>query len=93
MPHSPTPNGPSKAKRILRRRSGHDRPNMASEALRPNGVDFADAQFAPDGRAHRTRTRNPVHTQRPSQSERSYTPEYAPPSTYTSVRLNLTRLK
>ena len=23
---------------------------MASEALRPNGVDFADAQFAPDGR-------------------------------------------
>ena len=66
-----TRNDPSKAKRRVRYRFAPIRLKTTFEALRREGSDFTDLQFALAGHVCATRTLNAVHVQRPGKSERT----------------------
>ena len=59
------------------------------EALRREGSDFTDLQFALAGHVCATRTLNAVRVRRPGKSERLHPTGNAPPSHHSSVTLNL----
>ena len=84
-----TRNGPSKAKRPARHRFAPIRLNAAFGALRHDGVDRTDLQFALAGHVCTTRTLNAVCVRRPGKSERLHPTGNTPPSHHSSVRLNL----
>ena len=63
--------------------------NAAFGALRHDGVDRTDLQFALAGHVCATRTLNAVHVQHPGKSERLHPTGNTPPSHHSSVRLNL----
>ena len=66
----PTRNGRSKAKRPVRHRFAPIRLKSTFEALRREGSDFTDLQFALAGYVCATRTLNAVRVRRPGKSER-----------------------
>ena len=84
-----TRNGRSKAKRPVRHRFAPIRLKSTFEALRREGSDFTDLQFALAGHVCATRTLNAVHVQRPGKSERLHPTGTALPSHHSSVTLNL----
>ena len=84
-----TRNDRSKAKRRVRHRFAPLRLISTFEALRREGSDFSDLQFALAGHVCATRTLNAVHVRRPGKSERLHPTGNAPPSHHSSVRLNL----
>ena len=84
----PTRNGRSKAKRPVRHRFAPIRLKSTFEALRREGSDFTDLQFALAGHVCATRTLNAVRVRRPGKSERLHPTGNAPPSHHSSVRLN-----
>ena len=85
----PTRNGRSKAKRPVRHRFAPIRLKSTFEALRREGSDFTDLQFALAGHVCATRTLNAVRVRRPGKSERLHPTGNAPPSHHSSVTLNL----
>ena len=85
----PTRNGRSKAKRPVRHRFAPIRLKSTFEALRREGSDFTDLQFALAGHVCATRTLNAVHVRRPGKSEQRHPTGNAPPSHHSSVTLNL----
>ena len=84
-----TRNGRSKAKRPVRHRFAPIRLKSTFEALRREGSDFTDLQFALAGYVCATRTLNAVRVRRPGKSERLHPTGNAPPSHRSSVTLNL----
>ena len=85
----PTRNGRSKSKRPVRHRFAPIRLKSTFEALRREGSDFTDLQFALAGHVCATRTLNAVRVRRPGKSERLHPTGNAPPSHHSSVTLNL----
>ena len=78
-------NGRSKAKRPERHRFAPARIKSTFEALRREGADFTDLQFALAGYVCATRTLNAVHVRRPGKSEQRHPTGNAPPSHHSSV--------